>query len=87
MEKRGDTTKEKIELRVKNAAGELEIQMRDKHIFNYRIINDDIEVSKSTLKTLVGALYSKELELKTGSLDDVVDDGQKQFDDSEDGYL
>ena len=43
--------------------------MRDKHIFNYRIINDDIEVSKKTISTLVGALYSKELGEKTASSD------------------
>ena len=61
LESRGDTKKETIDLRINNAAGEMIIQFREKHIFNYRIINDDIEVAKKTLSTLVSALYSKEL--------------------------
>jgi len=58
---RGDTSEEVAERRVKNAEGEMKIQLEEKHIFNYRLINDDIEVSKKTIATLIQALYSKEL--------------------------
>ena len=51
----------KIETRIANADGEFRTIMANKHIFNYRIINEELETSQKTVINLIDALYSKEL--------------------------
>ena len=59
--KRGTEKPEQLETRLKNAPGELEQIMGIKDTFRFRVINDDIEVSKMTINRLINALYRKEL--------------------------
>ena len=59
--KRGTETKEKIDERVKNAKSEIRSLLKNKHIFHYKIINDDLEMTKKTMLTLVSSLYGNEL--------------------------
>lgn len=58
---RGTETPTKIETRIANADGEFRTIMANKHIFNYRIINEELETSQKTVINLIDALYSKEL--------------------------
>ena len=59
--KRGTETSDKIDIRLKNAEWEIPGLLDDKNIFNYRVINGDLEISKQTIGFLVAALYSSEL--------------------------
>ena len=59
--KRGSETSEKIEVRLKNAEWEIPGLLDDKFIFNYRIVNQDLDLSKKTIEILIATLYSKEL--------------------------
>lgn len=43
--KRGTETAEKIEVRMKNSEWEMRDLQTEKHIFNYRVVNDDLEIA------------------------------------------
>lgn len=61
---RGTEKPESLQTRLKNAPGELALILSGKETFKYRIVNDDIEVSKTTINRLINALYQRELVVK-----------------------
>ena len=61
MIKRGTETEKTLETRVGNATEELRILMSETHIINYRVVNDDLKVSKRTFELLITGLYVEEL--------------------------
>jgi len=61
LQKRGTETEETLTTRLGNAKGEIETLITMKNIFNYRIVNDKLDVSKSVLNLLVQGLYAEEL--------------------------
>ena len=58
--KRGTETEETLNKRLANASGELVEGWSRRKVFNYRIVNSDLAISKMTFETLVEALYHSE---------------------------
>ena len=69
LEKRGTETQEKINTRVGNAQGEMDIIMGKPDVFQYRLTNDNLDEACQVLHNLVGSLYTTEL---GGAAQDVV---------------
>ena len=61
LEGRGTEKPEVIDTRVGNSTGEMKVLLDDKKTFTYRVINDNLEVSKRTLDFLMQGLYAEEL--------------------------
>ena len=61
LEKRGTETAEKINTRVGNAQGEMDIIMGKPEVFQFRLTNDNLDEACQVLHNLVGSLYSTEL--------------------------
>jgi guanylate kinase len=62
--KRGTETEKSMKVRMENASGEVDYLLHWREKINYRIFNDDLETSKTTLLNLLRALYPKELGVK-----------------------
>ena len=61
LRSRGTESAEAMKTRLENAAGEIETLWQTTNLFNYRVINDKLEISKRTIDFLVSALYVEEL--------------------------
>lgn len=61
LEKRGTETEQSIAKRCENALGEVDELLSWREKVNYRIFNDDLELAKKILKSLLLALYPEEL--------------------------
>ena len=61
LEGRGTDKPEVIATRLANSTGEMKTLLAEKKTFTYRVINDNLEVSKRTLDFLVQGLYAEEL--------------------------
>ena len=59
--KRGTETEETLSTRLTNAQSEIQDLLTEKRIFNYRIVNDNLDVSKSIMGLLTQGLYPEEL--------------------------
>ena len=64
---RGTETEETLRTRLGNAQSEMDIIMGKGDIFQYRIINDDVDEAAKVLSNVVSALYSTELPEKSSS--------------------
>ena len=58
---RGKDTEEVLQTRVANAQAEMEELVSRKKTFTYRVINDELEVSKRVCELLLLGLYAEEL--------------------------
>lgn len=58
---RGTETEQSLMTRVKNADAELKEIFEKKDMFQFRVINNKLELASNTLQTLVLALYQQEL--------------------------
>ena len=63
MVARGTDSTQTIEKRMHNAKSEIETLITNINTFKFRIINQDLEMSKQTVQLLISALYSEELEI------------------------
>ena len=62
LEGRGTETKEKIDTRVGNALEELKtLTEAKKEVYEYRVVNDNLEVANRTVELLFSGLYPEEL--------------------------
>jgi len=62
--KRGTETEASMKTRMENATKEVDFLLTWREKVNYRIFNDDLELSKTTLLNLLRVLYSTELDVK-----------------------
>lgn len=53
-----------MKTRMENASKEIDFLLTWREKVNYRIFNDDLELSKTTLLNLLRVLYSTELDVK-----------------------
>ena len=61
--KRGTETAETLKTRMENATGEVDYLLTWRDKVNYRIFNDDLQVSTETLLNLIRVLYPTELNI------------------------
>lgn len=61
LEKRGSETEKTMSTRLANAPGEIELMFKLRNTFQFRIVNSDLQLAKSTFNTLITALYQEEL--------------------------
>jgi guanylate kinase len=62
--KRGTETEASMKTRMENASKEVDFLLTWREKVNYRIFNDDLELSKTILLNLLRVLYSTELDVK-----------------------
>jgi len=62
--KRGTETEKSLETRLTNAGHEITECFQKPDIFNYRLVNEDLNVSKATFELLIMGLYLKEIAQK-----------------------
>jgi guanylate kinase len=63
LEKRGTETPESLKKRIGNATDEMKMLVNLDEIFNYRIVNSDLDTSKFVMSKLVEGLYLEELKM------------------------
>ena len=63
LTKRGTDSEAQLEVRIKNAVGEISECISLSNVIHHRVVNDDLERATHNLITLIEALYSKELGL------------------------
>ena len=61
LRNRGTETEETLKTRLGNAKSENDKFMAMRSIFQYRLVNHDLETSRRAFDTIIGGLYAKEL--------------------------
>ena len=61
LQKRGTETPESLAIRMKTAKVELNGILEHPEIFQYRVVNDDLQKAKKTFDCLLQTLYAKEM--------------------------
>ena len=62
LRNRGTETEKSLQTRLANASGEMEVLTSKLDVFNYRIVNDKLDVTKRIVELLIPALYCEELD-------------------------
>lgn len=61
LQRRGTETEKAMATRLANAPGELDLMLKLRNTFQFRVINENLELSRKTFAVLIDSLYSQEL--------------------------